>query len=201
MRKSDREEGRAGEHEDHQSFPAAMAAVEEVTQDPGQPTSYRAALGGPDREAWLQAMDQEWERLVDKWGCLQFVAPTDRPSGTQACYCNPVVKVKDKPEGPVRRVRVTAGGDKIVYTGDVSAATASMETIKLQWNAICSEHAEWMCLDVVDFYLGTPLEEPQWMWVPLSLCPESTRARYGLDRLAVGGKVLARLNKGIYGLP
>ena len=39
------------------------------------------------------------------------------------------------------------------------------------------------------------------MLVPLSMCPEATRVKYGLDRLAVGGKVLARLDKGIYGLP
>ena len=109
--------------------------------------------------------------------------------------------MKEKPEGLVRRVRVTAGGDKIIYTGDVTAATASMESIKLLWNVLCSEHAEWMCLDIVDFYLGTPLEEAQWMWVPLGMCPEATRAKYGLDRLAVNGKVLARVDKGIYGLP
>ena len=188
-------------HETRQEALTAMAATEVPADRPAEPSSYRAALAGGDREAWLHAMDQEWERLVETWACLTFVASTDKPHGVQACYCNPVVKVKEKPEGMVRRVRVTAGGDKITYMGDVTAETASMETIKLLWNKLCSEQAEWMCIDIVDFYLGTPLEEPQWMWVPINMCPDATRSKFGLDRLAVGGKVLARIDKGIYGLP
>ena len=186
------------EHPD--GLPVALA----VTGTPpvlDTPHSFKAAMAGPDRAAWEDALDQEWERLVDTWECATFVRSDAKPRHKQACYCNPVVKVKDKPEGPVRRVRVTAGGDRIVYSGEVSADTAALESVKVLWNVLCSEGAQWACLDIVDFYLGTPLPDSEWMWVPLSLCPPATRRRYGLDALARDGKVLVRLSKGIYGLP
>ena len=36
-------------------------------------------------------------------------------------------------------------------------------TIKLFLYATVSEDADWMTLDIKDFYLGTPMDEPEYM--------------------------------------
>ena len=63
----------------------------------------------------------------------------------------------------VKRVRGTIGGDKLPYAGPSSAQTAALETVRILLNAIVSEGAEMMTLDIKDFYLGTPMDQPEFM--------------------------------------
>ena len=177
----------------------ACTAVD-LGQD-GSVLTYKKAMSGPDRDEWEEAHAVEWDRLVKLRECVQFVPRNEKPPAKGTCYFNPVLKVKRTPTGTVKRVRGTAGGDRVCYNGDVSAETASLETVKLLWNAVCSERARWMCLDITDFYLGTPMRDPEYMVVPLELFPRRTRGGYGLDALAENGKVLVKVVKAIYGLP
>ena len=179
-----------------------MAALSSVDLDTaGQPLTYRTAISGPDRQAWQSAHAAEWLRLIETSKCISFVPFHTKPTGKRATYYNPQVRIKDRPTGPEKRVRGTAGGDKVQYTGDVSADTASLQTIKILWNATCSEHADWMTIDIKDFYLGTPMPEEEYMRVSLRHIPNSIQQRYHLNSIARDGFVLARIDKGIYGLP
>jgi hypothetical protein len=57
------------------------------------------------------------------------------------------------------RVCLTVGGNLIKYPGDVSTRSDDLTTSKCLWNStISTEGATYMCLDVKNFYLGTPME-------------------------------------------
>ena len=177
----------------------ALSSVD--LDDAGHPLTYRTAISGPDHLAWQDAHAAEWLRLIETSQCITFVPFHAKPAEKRATYYNPQVRIKTRPTGPEMRVRGTAGGDKVMYDGNVSADTASLQTIKLLWNATCSEHANWMTIDIKDFYLGTPMDAPEYMKVSLRLIPTTIQQRYHLHTIARDGHVLARIDKGIYGLP
>ena len=55
----------------------------------------------------------------------------------QVTYPRYVVAVRPEKSEPYR-TRITAGGDRIDYEGNVTTHTASMETIKMHWNSVIS---------------------------------------------------------------
>ena len=76
------------------------------------------------------------------------------------------------------------GGNLIDYPGDVSTRTADLTTAKLLWNSVLSKRkrsssrgrkhnlARFMCMDVKNFYLNTPMERPEYMRFHISQIPD-----------------------------
>ena len=58
-----------------------------------------------------------------------------------------------------------------------------------------------MGLDIGDFYLETPMEEYEYMLMPLHLLPQHTIDQYKLQENAQNGQVYLEVQKAIYGLP
>jgi hypothetical protein len=51
------------------------------------------------------------------------------------------------------------GGNLINYPGDCGTPTADLLTVKLLFNSVISTpQAKFMCIDIKDFYLCTPME-------------------------------------------
>ena len=70
------------------------------------------------------------------------------------------------------------------------------------WNSVVSTPgAKYAAFDVGNFYLETPLEEYEYMKMPLELFPQWTRDQYNLDKHAYKGFVYWEIRKAIYGLP
>ena len=62
------------------------------------------------------------------------------------------------------RTRLTVGGDRINYPGDCGTPTADLLTVKLLLNSVVSTAgAEFMTLDIKNFYLCTPLERYEYL--------------------------------------
>ena len=57
-----------------------------------------------------------------------------------------------------------------------------------------------MCIDLKDFYLGTPMNMYKYMRIKMANIPEDIIDQYGLTAKAVNGKVLVEIRKGMYGL-
>ena len=57
-----------------------------------------------------------------------------------------------------------------------------------------------MCIDLKDFYLGTPMNRYEYMWIKMDDIPQYIINQYGLTAKAVNGKVLVEIRKGMYGL-
>jgi hypothetical protein len=100
------------------------------------------------------------------------------------------------------RFRLTVVGNLIQYPGDVSTRSADLTTSKCLWNsAISTEVTKYMCLDVKNFYLGTPMDSFEYMIIPIKLIPQEIIAEYNLLSLVSDGNVYIEVKKGMYGLP
>jgi hypothetical protein len=166
------------------------------------------------REKWLRSSSNEFGRLTqgirDATGTdtITFIAKTDVPMGRSVTYAQFVATLHPQ-KAEQERTRLTVGGNLIDYPGDVSTRTAGLTTAKLLWNSVLSKRhrrrhgpkAKYMCLDVKNFYLNTPMDRPEYMRIPINLIPQDIIDAYGLEALAHEGHVYIRINKGMYGLP
>jgi hypothetical protein len=93
--------------------------------------------------------------------------PNDRITyGKIVCDCKPHKKEKE-------RVRLTVGGDRLDYYGDVATSAADITTFKILINSTLStEDAAMMMMDINSYYLGTPLPRFEYMNMLLSRFPE-----------------------------
>ena len=158
-----------------------------------------SALKGPDREEWLVKFGEEIERLLSS-GTGTFIDRAQVPFGKKIAYYNPQLKSKMKNGVLVKRVRGVIGGDQLPFDGFTAAQTAALEVIRLLCNCTVSEAAMLMTLDIKDFYLGTPLEESEYMRVPLKYIPLALQEQHNLKILAHNDAVIMRIDKSIYGL-
>jgi hypothetical protein len=71
------------------------------------------------------------------------------------------------------RVRLTVGGDRLDYSGDVATSTADITTFKILINSTLStEDAAMMMMDIKNYYPGTPLPRFEYMKMLRSRFPE-----------------------------
>ena len=71
-----------------------------------------------------------------------FNIPTDRT----VTYANIVVDYRPQKEDP-NRVRITAGGNLIIYPGELTIRTADLTTSKILWNSVLStQNGKYMCI-------------------------------------------------------
>jgi hypothetical protein len=71
------------------------------------------------------------------------------------------------------RVRLTVGGDRLDYSGDVPTSTADITTFKILINSTLSTwEAVMMMTDIKNYYIGTPLPRFEYMKMLLSRFPE-----------------------------
>lgn len=169
----------------------------------GNPLNYTTAMTGPEREQWQQAEYEELVRLVYVTKTLVPIHPSELPldRSKDVTYYSPQTKEKMKEGLKTHRIRGTAGGDRINYPGEVSARTAELTVVKLHLNATVSENAKYAVADIKDFYLGTPLERPEFIRIHLKHLPTRFLDEFDLHCHVHNGSMLFRIEKGMYGLP
>jgi hypothetical protein len=97
-------------------------------------------------------------------------------------------------------VRLTVGGDRLDYSGDVATSTADITTFKILINSTLSnEDADMMMMDIKNYYLSTTLPRFEYMKMLLSRFPEEIIQKYNLNALAGDGWVYIEIRKGMYG--
>ncbi len=119
-------------------------------------------------------------------------------------YYNPVVKQKLNDDNSIKfRVRGTTGGDRLNVPYDVSARTATLETVKLVIHSVVSSNKKWRTLDIADFYLGTPLPAArhEYLRISLKMIPEEIMRRYHLYGMEHSCFIYFEIRKCMYGLP
>jgi hypothetical protein len=122
--------------------------------------------------------------------------PTDRKITYGKIVCDYKSHKQEK-----ERVRLTVGGDRLDYSGDVATSTADITTFKIIINSTLStKDAAMMMMDIKNYYLGTTLSRFEYMKILLSRFPEEIIQKYNLDTLAVDGWVYIEIRKGMYGL-
>jgi hypothetical protein len=173
----------------------------------GKEMEYTALMKDPQLQSlWTRGFGNECGRLFQG---IQDIAGTDTcffikltnipkdrkiTYGKIVCDYKPHKKEKD-------RVRLTVGGDRLDYSGDVATSTADITTLKIVINSTLStEDAAMMMMDLKNYYLGTPLPRFEYMKMLLSRFPEEIIQKYNLNALAVGGGVYIEIRKGVYSL-
>ena len=103
----------------------------------------------------------------------------------------------------MHRTRLTVGGDKVHYPGDVGTPTADLTLVKLHLNSVISTSgARYMTLDVNNFYLNTPMACFEYVRIRIDDVPEEIIVEYQLrDKVSPDGHVYIEIQKGMYGLP
>jgi hypothetical protein len=169
----------------------------------GSPLTYRTATHGPESADWHAAEAAEIDRLLDTTTMHAIhlhQQPSDRRGDTT--YYNPKPKEKyDDEMNKVYRIRGTAGGDRINYDGPTKANTAALSTVKILLQSVVSDNANFMTLDIKDFYLMTPLPRSEYIRIPLKFLSLQILAKHSLRPFILNNSILFEVTKSMYGLP
>jgi hypothetical protein len=66
------------------------------------------------------------------------------------------------------------------------------------WNSVLSmEEARYMCLDINNFYLTTPLDLYEYMKIPLNIFPEWIITQYDLNKHALNGFIYLKMRRAV----
>jgi hypothetical protein len=157
---------------------------------------------------WNKAAANEFGRLDQGVGCriegsntIFFIPRNAVPKEKVSTYGRFVVDIRPN-KTETHRVRLAVGGNLIQYPGDVSTCSADLTTSKCLWNStISTEGVKYMCLDVKNFYLGTPIDSFEYMRIPIKLTPQEIIVQYNLLPLVLDGHVYIEVQKGMYVLP
>ena len=183
-----------------------------IISDTGQALEYRDLIQDPNtRERWANSMCNEIGRLAQGrkstglkgTNTLKFIPFQEIPQNRRKdiTYARIVVDYRPQKAEP-HRTRITVGGDRINYPYKVTTETAEITTHKLLLNSVVSTpNARYMTADIGNFYLGTPMERPEYMFLPLSYIPDEIIDEYDLHKIAKNEKVYTEVRKGMYGLP
>jgi hypothetical protein len=109
-----------------------------------------------------------------------------------------VCSEKDDPD----RTRITIGGNRICYPGDVGTNTASLELVKLLLNSVLSRKgARFSTTDLKNLYLDTPMPDPEYVCIKLSDILDEFIKEYILLSQDQDGWIYFEICQGCYGLP
>jgi hypothetical protein len=182
----------------------ANAVIHPVT---GKEMEYMALMKDPRLQPiWKRGFGKKYGRLFQGIGDIPgtdtcfFIKLTNIPKDRKITYGKIVCDYKPhKKEKEL--VRLTVGGDRLDYSGDVATSTADITTFKILINSTLStEDAIMMMMDIKNYYLGTPLPRFEYMKMLLSCFPKEIVQRYNLNALAVDGWVYIETRKCMYGL-
>jgi hypothetical protein len=119
----------------------------------------------------------------------------------EICHTMVVCEVRPEKDDP-DRTRITIGGNRICYPGDVCTNTASLELVKLLLNSILSRNgARFSTIDIKNFYLDTPMPDPEYVRIKISDIPDEFFMEYNLGGRDRNGWIYFEIRKGYYGLP
>lgn len=165
----------------------------------GKALKWNSGSRSPDAEKWHQAADAEFDRLIETTKTMRVIPWDQKPVNRQASYYNPQLKIKSN---RTYRCRGTYGGNRSDYTGPKIAETAELTTVKMLINSCISDSdSEFMTADISDFYLGTPLDTPEYLVIRLDQMPDVSCRKYIHDPSMIrNGCILVEIILALYGL-
>eukprot|EP00957_Ditylum_brightwellii_P129965 9912544-Ditylum_brightwellii.AAC.1 len=130
--------------------------------------NYQQLIKDPATAAiWSKGMCRKLGRLAQGWKNEEKGTDTTAflnkqeikhiPDDRTVTYARIIVDYHPQKKGP-NQVRITVDGNLINYPGDVATNTADLITTKILWNSILSTPgAKYVCIDIKNFYLETPM--------------------------------------------
>jgi hypothetical protein len=119
--------------------------------------------------------------------------PTSQPADRTTTYLRIVAALKSNKTEP-KRICFTVGGNRIDYKGNVSTPTADLMTVKCLLNSVVStNNAEFMTIDIKDFYLNTPMNRYEYMRIPVKDIPATIMTQYKLQDKIHNGTIMVKV--------
>ena len=93
-------------------------------------------------------------------------------------------------------------GKQVVYSGDASTKTASLDLCKLVMNSVISRKgSKFITYDIRNYYLATPLDYPKYVKIKPTDIPQEFIVDYNLHNYVHEGWVCFEIRNGVYGIP
>jgi hypothetical protein len=154
----------------------ANAVIHPITR---KEMEYMALMKDPRLQPlWRRGFGNECGRLfqgirdIPGTDTCFFIKLTNVPKDIKITYGKIVCDYKPHKKEK-ERVRLTVGGDRLDYSGDVATSTADITTFKILINSTLStEDAAMMMMDIKNYYISTPLSRFEYMKMLLSRFPE-----------------------------
>ena len=200
---------------DDDDSPIACPVLDAKT---GQQLEHRQLRRHPDyKQVWDTSYADELGRLCQGIGTDSATSTKQRVEGTDTfrpiqfddipenrrgdiTYTRVVCEVRPQKADP-NRTRITIGGNRICYPGDTGTKTGSLEVVKLILNDVLSTpQARMATFDISNFYLGTPLDRPEYVRIKITDIPQEFIDEYNLTTFTYSGWIYFEINKGVYGL-
>ena len=142
-------------------------------------------------------------KRVDGTNTFFLINYDDIPTHKRKEICHTLVVCEVRPEkDDPDRTRITIGGSRICYPGDVGTNTASLELVKLLLNSVLSRKgARFSTIDLKNFYLDTPMPDPEYVRIKMTDIPDEFIQEYNLQGRDRDGWVYFEIRQGCYGLP
>jgi hypothetical protein len=149
---------------------------------------------------WSQRHKKQQVEGTDTYRLIKFndIPPERRK---EIWFSRVMCEIKPHKEDP-NRTRITIAGNRIIVPGEVSTPTASLRLVKLTVNSVLSRPDTKCCsFGIANFYLGTPMERPEYVKIKLTDIPQEFIDEYNLLTYEYNGWVFFEVIKGCYGLP
>ena len=176
----------------------------------GKSMEYCNLLADPTtHDVWLCSTANKFGRLaqglpdnrVDATNTIFFIPITKVPCHKRLTYARFVCSFRPQKPEPYH-TRITVGGNLIDYPGNLSMKVADMTMFKILVNSTLSTPgAKWLGLDIKNYYLGTPMDNYKYMFIPINQIPQEIIDHYKLHKIAHNGKVFVEICRSMYGLP
>ena len=172
---------------------------------------YRDMIVHPNPEIqarWMTSGENEFGRLFQGYepngikgmDVLDWITKDEVPKHKKVTYPRYTIAFRPEKDEPFR-TRITAGGDRLEYDGEVSTQVSTMETFKILLNSVISTKGARMCTgDISNMYLESILAEPEYVRFRVDLIPPKIIEYYNLQSKIQNGFVYARIKKAWYGL-
>ncbi len=192
----------------NRTLPTTMAVVNHVLNltPSGQPLTFRLAISGKDSAQWLAADDDEFVRLIDTTGTMKPIKFSDIPRDRLKDITPYVRAVREKmKEGELQqRVRGTAANNRN-YIGRTDAENIDLPVIKMLLLDVVSQRklgkpGICKCFDIENFYLNTPLDQDEYVRIPIKTISQHIIDKYNLSSFAHNGSVYFKVTQAMYGL-
>ena len=196
----------------YSTLPEEFLTNSVIDPSTGRSMEYRELISNPStKKAWQHSSANEFGRLFQGVGgrvtgtnTCYFIKHTAIRNNKRPTYARFVCTIRPQKTEP-NRTRLTVGGNLINFDGDKSTRTADISTAKLVLNSVIStDNAKAACMDVKNFYLGTPMKDPseyEYMRIPINQIPQEIIDEYNVHDLVHNGHAYVEIRRGMYGLP
>ena len=178
--------------------PPVLKSLPVLDDESGKILKYRQLQRHPRfKDTWGTSYSNELGRLcqgigrgtvgpkkqrIKGTGTFRVIRFNDIPFEKRKDICHTIVVCEYLPDKDYpNRMRITIAGGHILVTFYVSTPTGSLELVKLMINSVLSQqNARFAAFDIKNFYLDTPMENPEYVRVELEGIPQEFIKEYHL---------------------